>query len=874
MEKDNQMVPNGDSGILASADEPVTGDGTELTVADGQAALGDGPSDDSVVLAQLEATGEHDGAQLKLGWEGELPAPSIADNQASYDESVTVPVEGTEVEPLASRQTEESTAPEGEAAPEATSDASSSPPKDSTDTSEDPSASAENENSSASPAEEQPSAGSSEKASASPSPTATENPETRDSAAADARVVVEPLRSGFSHRTVLDTAPEGDVVLRFPISLSKGLKLVKDEETGDLRVLDAQKQTVFFAPAPTMWDAKIDEASGLPAADTFIDTELSEVDGVPVLTLRAEASWLQDSARQYPVTIDPTWSSGVSDTWVQADVPGSKAGDPELRVGTFNGGSLKSRSFLQFSSASVLTGKKITKAELRMHNYYSYSCSSAPVKVQRLTSAWVSSDVRWTAQPSATTSGEGTNNVSKGYSSSCAAGYVYYPITPIAQYWADNPTKNFGVRLIAADETNNLTWKRYLSANHINDANDPIEPQFVVTYNSYPATPSATSLSGYTTKDSSGKIWSTTKTPTFQATVSDPDGGSVFAEFDMSGPSSLSKAKGGEVASKQVSKHKVAAALAENGTYTVNAWANDKSLRSKSAGAALTFTVDSAAPSAPGITSTGGVTNNGWQATKPSANVFAFSSSADTARFEYQRNNEAWKSVNASSGKATLDWNPTGANVLRVKAIDKATNTWSVTTWTFGNGVASLTSPTAGSTTSDAFRVTGQGPTSSTGAVTPRVYWREAGVVTADTSQYGSREGWHEGAILSQIAQGQPVKVDTEINIATSPAGKLKELGKDRIPALVELQVCFDYSAKQDQSNLQCTTNKSKKSVQVTKLPHAFGDNYPVAEAGDGQVALSTGELNLSETDVEVNAGNTGLSLSRSYSSYSGIGAN
>ncbi|NAZ17804.1 DNRLRE domain-containing protein [Glutamicibacter soli] len=862
-EEKGSFVPLGTDGELTDTASPVVGDGTELTIADGKDALGDGPTQDSVVLAELESTGEHEGSTLKLGWEGELPAPQISENQATYTDQVQVPViedpsgdvmpQTSTVDPVPSDTPSES--PRDTNAPEVTDE---QPEEDEDDSSSVPT-----------PEPSESSAESSEPAAESEAPSL-DMP--ADSQPVDASVIVEPLRSGFSHRTVLEQAPEGEVSLRFPIKLSKGLKLSKDQDTGDLRAVNGKGETVFFAPAPTMWDAKVDEASGLHPAERLVETTLTEEDGVPVLTLNADAAWLQDPERQYPVTIDPTWSSNASDTWVQADVPGSKAGDPELRVGTFNGGTLKSRSFLQFAS-TALDGKKITKAELRMHNYHSYSCTSSPVKVQRVTSEWISTDVRWTKQPTATSSGEGTNNVSKGYSSSCAAGYVYYPITPIAQYWADNPTKNYGVRLIAADETNNYTWKRYRSANYVTGANDPNEPTFVVTYNSYPGTPSAVSFgAGESVKDGSGKLWVKSKTPTFRSTVTDPDGGNVKAEFDMTGTSTLSKQAGSMVASKQVSLYK--ANLAENGTYTVKAWANDGTLRSKAAGAATTFTVDSIAPTAPTISSSAGITNNGWQASKPGSNTFTFSSSADTDKFSYQLNNEAWKTVAASSGKSTVSWNPTGANILRVKAIDKAANTSGTITWTFGNGVASLTSPAAGSTTSDSFKVTGQGPTSSTGAVTPKVYWREADSVTADTATYGSNAGWHEAASLPEIAAGQPVKLDTMIDISAAPAGKLKELGKDRIAALVELQVCFDYAGAPAASKLQCTTNKSKKPVQVTKLPHAFGDNYPVAEAGDGQVALTTGELNLSETDVEVNAGNTGLSVSRSYSSYSGIGAN
>ncbi|WP_417234383.1 DNRLRE domain-containing protein [Arthrobacter sp.] len=687
---------------------------------------------------------------------------------------------------------------------------------------------------------------------------------------ADATVTVEPTTTGFSHQTILDTAPEGDVELRFPIKLSQGLKAVQDKETGDLRAVDADGKTVFFAPAPTMWDAKIDKRSGLHAAETPVETSLETEGRTAVLVLKASRDWLQAPEREYPVTIDPSWTSGVSDTWVQADVPGSKAGDQEIRVGTFNGGTLRSRSFLQFGS-TALAGKKITKAELRLNNYYSYSCSSAPIKVQRLTTEWTASTARWTAQPKATISGEGTLNTSKGYSDACKAAYVYYPVTPIAQYWADNPTKNFGVRLIAADETNNLSWKRYRSANYA--ASTTAHPLFVVTYNSYPYTPTAVSFgSGQSVKDASGKLWVKTLKPQLRATVSDPDGGNVKAEFDMSGTSTLSKAAGTSVAAKSVSTYN--ATLANGGTYTARAWANDGSLRSKAAGAGTTFTVDTTAPTAPAIASSGGYANNGWKDTRPSANTFTFTSSADTHQFQYQTNNDAWKTLTAASGKATLNWNPTGANILRVKAIDKATNTSTTTTWTFGNGAASLTAPASGVTTSDAFKVTAAGPTSATGTVTPTVYWREAGTVEADTAQYGATTGWYKAADLGTIAQGQPVKVDHLLDIATAPANKLKDLGKDRVPALVEVQVCFDYAGAPAASKLQCTTNKTKKPVRVTKLPHAFGDNYPVADAGDGQVALATGELNLSATDVEVDAGNTGLSVSRSYSSYSGIGAN
>lgn len=116
--------------------------------------------------------------------------------------------------------------------------------------------------------------------------------------------------------------------------------------------------------------------------------------------------------------------------------------------------------------------------------------------------------------------------------------------------------------------------------------------------------------------------------------------------------------------------------------------------------------------------------------------------------------------------------------------------------------------------------------------------------------------------------------VDTTLDIAASPTDALKNLGKERIAALVEIQVCFTYAGQPAPQNVQCSTNSTNDATPVTRLPHAFGNAFPTTEAGDGQVALTTGELNLSETDVSIDAGNTGLSISRTHSSYSGIGAN
>jgi large repetitive protein len=858
--KGGQLEPIGETQVFDEAGQAYTGAGAKLTVSEGQAAGRDGVAS----LVEMTGTGEDAGHEMILGWEGDLPAPQLTDGQAVYDSGVTVPVAPTTAT--------EPAAPSLEATPEPSASPTESPFPDSVPTeptasptpSTTPTAADENTNGTAgTPAGD---------------------------AAAEAKVVVEPTRTGFMHTVVLDEAPEGNVVLRFPLTFSKGLKAVLDKDDAEIRVVDGKGDLAFQAPTPLMWDTKINEASGLPAAETPVDTRLVEEDGRQVLILTAAAEWLQDEKRQYPVTIDPSWSTASqSDTYAQSDSTVSNAGSPELRVGTFDGGTTKARSFLRFNTSDI-TGKQITKAEVRLNNYYSYSCNASEIKVQRLTQAFVASDVRWTAQPTATATGEGKKSDSKGYSSSCPGGYVYFPATAIAQYWADNPSANYGVRLIATNETSSYSWKRYRSTDYVSGDIVTAEPHLVVTYNSYPYTAYAPKFgSGQSSTYTSGSTTTTyvkTLKPEFRAVISDPDKGNVRAKFtvvDSAGTSVMTDVLGSSVPAGSTSVLTSYTPPLVNGkTYKATARSYDGVLTSKNPSATTTFTVDTTAPATPTVT-TPNYQNNGWRQDPPSSNTFTFStSSTDTAKFQYAKDGAAtWTDLTATGTNprtATLSWNPKGSHVLKVRAVDKAGQASGINTFKFMNGLASLTGPKAGSTSSDTFRVTADAPPSSTGTVTPTVYWRPAATAgSIDATTYGSsstEHGWIAAQTLDAIPANEPVSVNATLDAATMPADALKNLGKERIPALIEIQVCFTYAGQTGAQAVQCSTNTANEPTAVTKLPHAFGNAFPTTEAGSGQAALSTGEFNLTETDVSINAGNTGLSISRTHSSYSGLGAN
>ena len=83
----------------------------------------------------------------------------------------------------------------------------------------------------------------------------------------------------------------------------------------------------------------------------------------------------------------------------------------------------------------------------------------------------------------------------------------------------------------------------------------------------------------------------------------------------------------------------------------------------------------------------------------------------------------------------------------------------------------------------------------------------------------------------------------------------------ERVPVLLDVQVCLIYTA-----GTQCTWSADKTSV--LRVPHAFGNGFPTATAGPGQVALFTGEFNTDSTDVKVPGYTGALSISRSHSTF------
>ncbi|MFG2558886.1 DNRLRE domain-containing protein [Streptomyces sp. NPDC048496] len=340
------------------------------------------------------------------------------------------------------------------------------------------------------------------------------------------------LAQGFSENITLAGAPADAVSYRIPLRLD-GLKL-SQATSGHLLLKDADGKLVAEAPAPMMWDASKNPASGESDHRAKVDTKIETgTDGSQTLVLTPDADFLARTDLTYPVTVDPTSTlAATTDTWVQTpDYPDSQQGSPELKSGTYDTGTNKARSYLKFDVAKF-AGKHIIDTNLALYSFYSSTCATtgAGTEVRRITGSWDSAAITWGAQPATTATGAVVNKAALGYNTSCPGGTMNFDIDAIVAAWASG-SANYGLRIAGANETDPYTWRRFRSANYISGDNSA-EPHLTVTYNSY-ATNSALAVSPSQLNAYNGKRYVTSLTPTLSAKVTDADGGNAQAQFEV-----------------------------------------------------------------------------------------------------------------------------------------------------------------------------------------------------------------------------------------------------------------------------------------------------------------------------------------------------
>ncbi|WP_182920440.1 DNRLRE domain-containing protein [Nocardioides cavernaquae] len=688
-------------------------------------------------------------------------------------------------------------------------------------------------------------------------------------------VVLESRRTGFEQTFVLDERPTEGAAVSWDLQLkTKGLT-AKAQGDGSINFVDAKNKVVSHIPAAVAWDSRVDEHTGEPVNYAPVTLAVTQRNpGHATLRVSPDAAWLVDPATQFPVTIDPTYTSTTRtttfDTYVTQGVSSGQSSSTKLKLGK-NGAGDVSRSFLEFE-LGTLKGRVIKGASLKLYENYSWNCSARSFDARDV-SADVTTSTVWSNQPTMGTT-YGTLTDAKGHSSECAAGWSSMAVTSMVQAWAADSSTVNRVGLRAQSETDSVAYKEFGSLESSTD------PYLSISYNNYPGVSSVPTVSSASTYAST--VYSSDTTPAFFAAASDGNANNVSINFQIhtstafNSGSLVTSCNSAYVASGAMANCTVGTALADNTTYFVRTQTTDGMDLSSWSTAYLTFKMAAAAPSAPMIVCPT-QSDGAWSDNPPANDVACTISAAGTGNsapgyISYSVDGALAKKVQItpSSDPNVAKVNVTvpkakGGHGIAATAISRASVASSESDYGFGYGTTAVESPATDPvpvTTGD-IKITADSPPAPSGTTASSVLkWRLASTTNDETT------GWNTAQNLSATSDpatgGLKVSGTWNTMAATTDAANGNVALDPRLPATLELQVCTTYTG----GATQCTWNS--QPLRVLRVPHAFGAGFPVADAGPGQVALWTGEFTTAATDVVVPGYTGSLSISRTHATFAG----
>ncbi|GAA1380935.1 LamG-like jellyroll fold domain-containing protein [Catellatospora chokoriensis] len=282
------------------------------------------------------------------------------------------------------------------------------------------------------------------------------------------------FESGVEETMVL-ASPDAPNSWLYPLHLD-GLTPRLDDD-GYVALLDTSGKTVAWFPRGRMEDSHVELPTGERTSSDKITYELVDTPEGQALRVTADAAWLRDPARVYPVRVDPTATTGTTaDVFVD--------NDPSTDSSTQNGHSLAvgydnespARSFIafdEFDDDSFL-GKRITSARLKLFHTWSWNCTAhLPVYVHKVLDTWKVVNLSTSTLPGPSRSNAiGTLNITDNYPA-CTNTSANRDVGK--DWWVSlNPGtfndwsiggRNYGLALTAS-ETDPAGWKRFTAANY------------------------------------------------------------------------------------------------------------------------------------------------------------------------------------------------------------------------------------------------------------------------------------------------------------------------------------------------------------------------------------------------------------------------
>jgi hypothetical protein len=475
----------------------------------------------------------------------------------------------------------------------------------------------------------------------------------------------------------------------------------------------------------------------------------------------------------------------------------SQAGSSELLVGSNSLGLIKSRTYLDFdytALADVPADAVVSSATLSLSNFASGSCAGSPIRAERITGAWSLSGLKWSAQPTATTAGWGSSTASFGANACPTEGVVSFDVTRIVSDWIGGSAKR-GILVRADQEGAAAGYRKYRSSENGDAAK---APTLTITYDAPPGVPTGLTVTP------GANNYATSLTPTFSATVTDPDD-PVSGYFEVRKGTTLSSpivwtSTSDPVASgTEASVTMPAGILVDGTTYSVVVRGDDGVLRSDLVG--VPFKTDVTAPAV--VVTSNVFTDGQWRTQVPTSATFTLAGSADVAGFYVTTDGVEFTVAANLAGDKSVTIKPTpGWHETEVTPVDKAGNLGETVSFSWGTGAPEFTTPAFWQESTSDFAVDISAPAGATGAT---LSWQVPGESTWHTADHlMSGDAAWDSTVTADRGRSTTGPLTWRATAETFGTGTLSA------PALVLIHGCFHYTGAAD----KCTADRYVQLVE------------------------------------------------------------
>jgi len=188
------------------------------------------------------------------------------------------------------------------------------------------------------------------------------------------------------------TVPQAEYIYRFDVSMDGLVSMPQDDGSILLVAASNPEEAIFSLEAPYMYDA---------VGETSHAIEMVLVDGV--LTVTADAAWLNADNRVFPAVIDPSViintnsQSVIKDTFVSSWA-GSLNYISDAKL--YSGKSLigeRTRTYVKFSLPTIPSNSRIAYAQFELMKVW--TSASSVLNVRKLSTYWDPSTITWNMQP-------------------------------------------------------------------------------------------------------------------------------------------------------------------------------------------------------------------------------------------------------------------------------------------------------------------------------------------------------------------------------------------------------------------------------------------------------------------------------------------